>query len=220
MTAQHLIPRVILSVAQSLDGFIADSSSNSALSSEQDLIEVHRLRSKVDAIMVGIGTVLIDDPRLTVHRIEHQSTQPLRVIVDSSLRTPLNARVLKSSADSTDFKTLIAHSARATEERRNDLSKKAMLEQHGEERVDLYQLLCALKARHAVSVLMLEGGGTLISSMLKLDVISEIRLSIVPLILGQGTALAPKLGAHLGNVKKWKLKSSEQLGHSLVLHLV
>lgn len=219
MTAQQLIPHVILSVAQSLDGFIADSSSNSALSSEQDLIEVHRLRASVDAIIVGIGTVLIDDPRLTVHRIENRvedpALQPLRVIVDSTLKTPLSSRVLQGGS-----KTLIAHTARALEPARSSLSKLALLENCGEQEVDLLELLSRLKLKHGVKTLMLEGGGRLISSMLNLNLIAEIRMSISPVILGAGTALAPKLNAQLDSVKRWNLKSSEQLGHCLVLHLV
>ncbi|MGL6298636.1 MAG: 2,5-diamino-6-(ribosylamino)-4(3H)-pyrimidinone 5'-phosphate reductase [Methanobacteriaceae archaeon] len=105
-------PYVILNAAMTLDGKIATKTGSSEISGADDLIRVHKLRAEVDGIMVGIGTVLVDDPRLTVHKIDVNNNEnikdasninPTRVIVDSNLRTPLNFRVLND-----DAKTIIA----------------------------------------------------------------------------------------------------------------
>ena len=95
---------VILNAAMTLDGKIATASGSSNISGEEDLKRVHEIRKECDAIMVGIGTVLADDPRLTVHKIDASpEDNPIRVVVDSRCRTPIAARITNK-----DAKTIIA----------------------------------------------------------------------------------------------------------------
>ena len=97
---EHYVkPYVISNVGMSLDGKLATIENDSRISGDEDLKRVHQIRKSVDGIMVGIGTVLKDDPRLTVHKINSKKEDnPIRIVVDSNLRIPLNARVLNDDA--------------------------------------------------------------------------------------------------------------------------
>ncbi len=95
---------VILNAAMTLDGKIATKTGSSNISGEKDLKRVHELRREVDGIMVGINTVIADNPRLTVHKIDaNPEDNPVRVVVDSKCRTPIAARITNK-----DAKTIIA----------------------------------------------------------------------------------------------------------------
>lgn len=92
-------PYVILNAAMTLDGKIATQTGSSNISGKEDLERVHELRKECDAIMVGIGTVMADDPRLTVHKIDaNPEDNPVRVVVDSKCRTPIDARITNGDA--------------------------------------------------------------------------------------------------------------------------
>ena len=92
-------PYVILNAAMTLDGKIATKTGSSEISGPEDLERVHEIRKKADGIMVGIGTVLADDPRLTVHKIpSSKSDNPIRVVVDNKARTPIDFRILNDTA--------------------------------------------------------------------------------------------------------------------------
>ena len=97
-------PYVILNGAMTLDGKIATKTGNSEISGTEDLLRVHTIRKSVDAIMVGIGTVLTDNPRLTSYRVSsNKADNPIRIVVDNKARTPLNYRIFNDEA-----KTIIA----------------------------------------------------------------------------------------------------------------
>ncbi|MDD3409019.1 MULTISPECIES: 2,5-diamino-6-(ribosylamino)-4(3H)-pyrimidinone 5'-phosphate reductase [Methanobrevibacter] len=174
-------PYVILSAAMTLDGKIATKTGSSEISGEKDLERVHKLRSDMDAIMVGIGTVLVDDPRLTVHKVPaKKEDNPIRVIVDSKARTPLNSRILNA-----DAKTIIAVGNNADPFKINNLSDKVdVLVTNGEKgEVNLMELMDYLK-NIGVNSLMLEGGATLNFSMFNEGLIDEIRVCVAPMIAG------------------------------------
>ncbi len=121
-------PYVILNSAMSLDGKIASKSGDSQISCEEDLDRVHQIRAEVDAVMVGIGTVLTDDPALTVRRVE--GSNPTRVVVDSKARISSEAKVLDDSAP-----TIMTVSKKAKEEERERLrSLEAQVIVAGEEK--------------------------------------------------------------------------------------
>lgn len=172
-------PYVILNAAMTLDGKIATKTGSSEISGEEDLRRVHELRRECDAIMVGINTVLADDPRLTVHRVDaEEGDNPVRVVVDSRARTPLDFRVLNDEAP-----TVIGVSESAPISRVNELRKRAEVVVAGKDRVDLRLLLERL---HEMGVrrLMLEGGSTLNYSMLTEGLVDEVRVCIAPMIAG------------------------------------
>ena len=182
-------PYVILNAAMTLDGKIATQTGSSNISGKEDLERVHELRKECDAIMVGIGTVMADDPRLTVHKIDaNPEDNPVRVVIDSKCRTPIDARITNS-----DAKTIIA----CANEYKHDFMQSDKYETFkkrgvkfffsGDERVDL-SLLMSYLHEEGIDKLMLEGGATLNFSMIKAGLIDEIRICVAPMVVGGANA--------------------------------
>ena len=207
---------MIMNAGMTLDGKIATRTRDAKISGEEDLQRVHRIREHVDAIMVGIGTVLDDDPRLTVHRIQSERKRnPTRVVVDSSARTPLNARVLSREAP-----TIIAVSRAAPEERIEALLERgAEVVVCGDRRVDLRCLMQKLYERGIRSVL-LEGGGTLNFSMLREGLVDEVSVAIAPVLVGGRDAVTLVDGEGFATVAEGvhlRLKKYYPLGKDFIL---
>ena len=180
-----MMPYVILNAAMTLDGKIATHTGSSNISGAEDLKRVHELRKQCDGIMVGIGTVLADDPRLTVHKIDAKKTDnPVRVVVDSRLQTPQDARITNDDASTiiacaNEYKDEIKSS-----EKYNDFRKKGVsIFWSGDKRVDLKSLMMYLH-EEGIEKLMLEGGSTLNFSMIKAGLIDEISICVAPMIAG------------------------------------
>jgi 2,5-diamino-6-(ribosylamino)-4(3H)-pyrimidinone 5'-phosphate reductase len=208
-------PYVILNVAMTLDGKIATKTGSSEISGQEDLIIVHKLRKEMDAIMVGINTVLADDPRLTIHKIPAEKPDnPVRIVVDSRGRTPIDARVLNDEAP-----TIIALSEIANPEKLEILGKKAEVVVCGKERVDL-KILMENLFKKGIKTLMLEGGSTLNYSMLRGGLVNEVRVCIAPMIAGGKDAKTLADGEGVDFMKdavKLNLKKSYKLGKDLIL---
>ncbi len=207
-------PYVILNAGMTLDGKIATKSRDTKISCYEDLIRVHILRSKVDAVMVGINTVLNDDPRLTVHKIKSKK-QPIRIVVDSRARTPLHSRILNNEA-----KTIIATTKLADKSKIKKLEEKgAEVIICGEKKVDLIKLMEILYDK-GIRKLLLEGGGTLNWSMLKHRLIDEVIVAIAPVIVGGKDAVTLVDGEGFDLVEegiKLKLRRYYILGEDLIL---
>ena len=182
-------PYVILNAAMTLDGKIATRTGSSEISGPEDLERVHEIRKEVDAIMVGIGTVLADDPRLTVHKINaRKEDNPIRVVVDNKARTPIDFRILNDDAE-----TVIAVSSICDENnpdcdmeavaRAKEISKKADVFYSSKESVDLVEFMEYLSSK-GIETLMLEGGSTLNFSMIRENLIDEVKICIAPMIVG------------------------------------
>lgn len=177
-------PRVTIHYAQTLDGRIATRTGNSQwVSCEDSLRLAHQLRASHDAVMVGVGTVLADDPSLTVRHVPGRS--PRRVVLDSTLRLPLGANVLADSA----APTLVATTARAPRERleavRATGAEVAVVDQDGDGRVDLGALLRCLHTLGVGSVL-LEGGRSLLTEALRRRLVDRYVVCIAPKVIGAG----------------------------------
>ena len=182
-------PYVILNAAMTLDGKIATATGSSNISGKKDLERVHEIRKECDGIMVGIGTVLADDPRLTVHKIDAKpEDNPVRVVVDSKCRTPADARITNN-----DAKTIIAGANEYKEEfmkseTYNELKKRGVkFFFSGDKRVDLKALMNYLH-EEGIGKLMLEGGATLNFSMIKAGLIDEISICVAPMVVGGADA--------------------------------
>ncbi len=182
-------PYVILNAAMTLDGKIATKTGSSEISGPEDLERVHEIRKNADGIMVGIGTVLADDPRLTVHKIpSSKSDNPIRVVVDNKARTPIDFRILNDDAD-----TIIAVGSICDENNPNSdedavsrakaISQKADVFYSSKTPVDLVEFMDYLYSK-GIKTLMLEGGATLNFSMIRENLIDEVRICIAPMIAG------------------------------------
>ncbi len=198
-------PFVLLKAAMSLDGKLAAAGGESRwITGEEARREVHRLRSRVDAIMVGIGTVLRDDPRLTarpgerragrrpgVERRPLAARQPLRVILDSTLRIPLRAKVLaRPTKDRAGrharLNTLIATTSRASKrglERLRSLGVPVVVLPVQSGRPSLRACLTRL-GRMGITSVMIEGGGELNAAALRGGLVNRVRFYVAPLLLG------------------------------------
>lgn len=181
-------PYVILKAGMTLDGQLATATGESRwITSAVSRREVHHLRRGVDAVLVGAGTVLADDPSLMARRgprLDKLTTrQPLRIVVDSRLRTPFKAQVL---AQQDKAKTIIATTAAASAARRSVLQKKGieiLTLPALQSRVSLPALLKQL-GRRGVMSLLVEGGSEVNAAMLKAKLVDHIRLYMAPLLLG------------------------------------
>jgi 5-amino-6-(5-phosphoribosylamino)uracil reductase/diaminohydroxyphosphoribosylaminopyrimidine deaminase/5-amino-6-(5-phosphoribosylamino)uracil reductase len=186
-------PFVTLSYAQTLDGRLATSTGSSQwISAPESLRFSHELRAEHDAIMVGVGTVCKDDPRLTVRLAAGRD--PLRVVVDSTLRTPLTAAVLAKGAAPG---TLLAVTSRAPADKSDEVralgATVLCLPTDTDGRVDLVTLLAALHDRCVGSVLV-EGGAGMITALLQAQLVDRLVVCVAPKILGAGVEAVGDLG--------------------------
>lgn len=187
------VPFVTAKFAMSLDGKIAASSGDSKwISSEPSRNYSHSLRNQHDAIMAGINTVLKDDPRLTVRcgngRGGTSHKQPVRVIVDSYARTPLNAQVLNESGQ-----TIVAIGSEVSSRRKQHLREMGahLLELpvvNGF--IDLKQLITELGKKNITSI-MVEGGGSVLGSLFDQHLVDKVVAFIAPVIIGGESAKSP-----------------------------
>jgi diaminohydroxyphosphoribosylaminopyrimidine deaminase/5-amino-6-(5-phosphoribosylamino)uracil reductase len=180
------IPFVTLKWAQTLDGRIATAKGSSRwISSPESQKLAHQLRVVNDAILVGVSTVVKDNPELTTRLVKGRN--PLRIILDSALRIPLDAKVLQNQAEA---KTLVVATTRAAKARLAALQKMGIevlfTPPDKQGRVDLTRLLKALGERDITSLLV-EGGGEVITSFLRLNLADRLLVIVAPKILGKGT---------------------------------
>ncbi|HKY72531.1 MAG TPA: bifunctional diaminohydroxyphosphoribosylaminopyrimidine deaminase/5-amino-6-(5-phosphoribosylamino)uracil reductase RibD [Nitrospira sp.] len=181
-------PYVILKAGMTLDGQIATSSGEAKwITNQPSRREAHRLRSEVDAVLVGVGTVLSDDPSLTA-RVGAQlkrlaEKQPLRVVVDSRLRTPLTAKVLRTldGAGTLIATTDLAPTARRIALQRRGVEVITLPRLQG--RVSLPALLRELGKR-GIASLLVEGGAEINAAMLRGRLVHQVRLYVAPVFLG------------------------------------
>ncbi len=212
-------PFVFINSAMSADGKISTIEKKQVkISGPEDFKRVDELKASADAIMVGVETVIADDPKLTIKSDELKNMRlkqalpenPLRVVVDSNARTPTNATVVGPN-------TLIALSKSAPQNKLDELARKVHVIIVGEKRVDLKELLSNLK-RRGVRRLMVEGGGTLNFSLLNLGLVDEIYTYISNIVIGG--ANAPTLADGEGLVHdfvKLELLDVNTLGRGLLV---
>lgn len=237
------MPRVILSAAVSVDGKISLAGGRrgprsrarapARLSSESDVSRVHRLRAKCDAILVGLNTVLSDDPLLTVRHTRagrkrggdddaaaaDASSQPVRVVLDSMARTPPASKVV---ATIPEIRTIIAVSGAAPERRILALRRTgAEVVTVGRKAVDVRRLLIRL-AKDGIRSVLVEGGGTTNWEFLRRNLVDEIIVAVSPYVLGGGLHGAVSLveGPGFPSVSgspKLSLRSARRLGDHVIL---
>lgn len=173
---------ITLSYAQSIDGSIAANiGARTAISGDQSNIVTHRLRAMHAAILVGVGTVLVDDPQLTVRHVSGQHPRP--VIIDSQLRTPVHAQLLQRR----DASPLIVATQQASLKREQRLREAgASVLRIGAEDAELVDLKLLFERfrRLGIATVMVEGGASIIASILRAELADQLLVTIAPRFLG------------------------------------
>ena len=203
-------PFVTIKAAQSLDGKIATASGESRwITGPAARQWVHRLRAESDAILVGVETVLKDDPRLTV-RSMHSRSAPVKIILDSSLRTPPASRLFSSGSPVWIAATSAASAQRERLLRRAGAEILRLPDRAG--RVDLGALLKEL-ARREISRLLIEGGGEVIASALQAKAVDRVIWMVAPKIIGGRDSVPVVGGKGVASLKKAILLENVAVQH-------
>lgn len=205
--------RVTLKLATSLDARIALADGTSQwITSSESRARGHELRAAHDATLVGIGTVLADDPLLTARTVPLPKKQPVRIVADSSGRTPVGSRLVQSVSSG---RVVVATNGQPQD----------FLSRNGVEvwrcgngvRMDVKDLL-RRAAAEGISSLLIEGGGTLAASFVRAGLVDEIAWFVAPILIG-GDGL-PALGGlglqTLSDATRWKPVATERIGDDVL----
>lgn len=205
-------PYVIINCASSIDGKIAlPGKLPLKISNEEDMARVHKMRNECDAVLVGIETVLADNPKLTVkEKYVDKVKQPLRIVLDTHLRTPENAEVMKPYA-----KTLIVTAEKEEEKGNVEIIKC------GNGRIDIKKLMEILYER-GIKKLMVEGGGTVIWEFLKNNLVDEMNVFFSPIVIGgNAPSIADGDGAKKEDeIIKMRIEKIEKIGDGYLVKLI
>jgi diaminohydroxyphosphoribosylaminopyrimidine deaminase/5-amino-6-(5-phosphoribosylamino)uracil reductase len=217
--AKHIgtgLPFVVLKMAASLDGKVAARDGSSRwITGEEARRDAHRLRAGSDAVVVGIGTVLADDPSLTVRLDGYRGRQPLRVVVDGRGRLPASAAVLDGTAPALIATSSAPAETRAAWERRG--AEVVVLDRDPDRGVPLGGLMVALGKRE-VQTVVVEGGSSLAWSAVQDGVADRLVLYLAPKLVG-GLAAPGVLGgegvATIADALPMSIRSIERIGEDL-----
>jgi diaminohydroxyphosphoribosylaminopyrimidine deaminase / 5-amino-6-(5-phosphoribosylamino)uracil reductase len=206
-------PFVTLKVASTLDGRVATLAGDSRwVSGPEARAWVHRLRDRVDAVLVGRGTAQADDPRLTTRLPGGGGRDPLRVVLDTDLQLPATLRLFRQRSAA---RTLVVHAAR----RERDLGPRVdqLRCARGPGGLDLHDVLSRLAARGVVHLLV-EGGGKVAASCLAAGVVDRLALVLAPRVLGAGLTWSGATGpARMSGALRVRDLTVERLGDDLLL---
>ncbi|MEM7628682.1 MAG: bifunctional diaminohydroxyphosphoribosylaminopyrimidine deaminase/5-amino-6-(5-phosphoribosylamino)uracil reductase RibD [Planctomycetota bacterium] len=209
------LPWVIAKWAQTLDGRIATRAGQSQwISGAAARRRVHRLRARVDAVLVGGGTVLGDDPALTARGVGRVRRVARRVVLDSGLRTPTDARLLEPGGPGvTIFTTDGADAGRRAGLERAGAQVVALPSVDG--RVDVRAALAWLARERGVATVLVESGPTLLGSLVEHDLIDQALVHTAPMLLGDDRALASaggRVAPSLSDARQYRIVRTGRVG--------
>ena len=209
-------PHVIFSAAITLDGKLATRTGDSKLSSRADKNRVHKLRSKVDAILIGKNTAKLDDPLLSVHGVKKKN--PIRVILDSNATIHTDSRIIRTSSK---IPTIIVVGQEAPKKNLRRLEKfPIQIMVCGKHRINIKKLLVILR-KQGIKKILVEGGGETNWSFVKENLTDEIIITITPYLVGGVTAITLVDGdgfLTIAKSVKLKLKGIKKMKNEIILH--
>lgn len=206
-------PHVTLKIATSMDGRIALSNGVSQwITGSESRARVHQMRAAHDAVLVGVGTVLADDPLLTARTVPPPARQPVRIVADSGLRTPAHARLLTSQGLG---KVVLASASPVSGYAADDVSDAPEIWSvpGADGRVSPGLLLdrCAVSG---LSRIFLEGGGQLAASFIQAGLVDTIEWFRAPILIGgDGLPAVAALGlSAMSDAPRWRTAATERIG--------
>ena len=195
-------PFVILKAAISLDGKLATASGQSRwITGIQSRQMSHQLRQEVDAILIGKGTVLADDPLLTVRLPEVKAKNPIKVVVDSTLEIPLEAKIFSAQSPASTIVATLRHAPREKIKQLEERGIRVLILPEKDQRVDLAELMQIL-AQEEVASIMIEGGAEINATALQLGIVDKVIFFIAPIIIGGKSAPGVLGGTGFPDLKK------------------
>tara|TARA_B100000686_G_scaffold341515_1_gene419012 strand:+ start:1008 stop:1649 length:642 start_codon:yes stop_codon:yes gene_type:complete len=204
-------PKIILNCAASADGKIAlPNRRKLKISNEKDFERLHDLRNNCDAILVGIGTILEDNPALTISLGKKTGKNPTRVVLDTNFRTPKNAKVVDTNA-----KTIIAIGEKTIVKNKTN----AEIIKCGVDEINIEKLLDELGKR-GIETILVEGGETVMWSFLEKEIFDEFNVFISSMIIGGKNTPTIAGGKGISNNSippKLRLVSLEKIGNGVLL---
>ncbi len=217
-------PEVIINVASSLDGAIASDEGALILSTTEDFVRVHDLRNSVDAILVGVNTIIKDNPLLSVRYVQPKEHAPFRVVLDTQCRIPLTSKVL---LDQEKFPSIIVTSEETPkdiqDEIRNCGSKVITVKMEKNKRfLDLEDVLRELKNQFNINRVLVEGGSTIITQFLDNKLVDIMHIFYAPVFVGVKNAklLFEKEVIHnIGNAINCEIRGVEKLHEGYLVTL-
>lgn len=207
-------PFVIIKVAMSADGRIATKTGDSKyITSKEARAYVHQLRTEVDAVMVGLNTVLRDNPELTPRLVKGKDS--MKIVVDSTLKIPKNSNLMKNPA-----KLIVATTSKASKNAVKKLQQKGVtiiMTKSKNGMVDLQDLVKQL-GRHEITSVMIEGGSELNSTAIKAGVVDKIFIFTAPKIIGNGLGAIGNLGINkIDNAINLKNSVAKKIGNDILI---
>ncbi len=212
-------PFVISKFAMTLDGKIATHNGHSKwITSEEARLQVHKLRHEVDGILVGVGTVLADNPSLTTRLPHREGKNPIRIILDSELKTPLNANVLNT----TEAQTIIVSAKEVDAQKVKQLTEKGvkiLAVARNEQGLDLNEMLDELY-KMGITDLLVEGGAEINASFLRAGLLNKVLVYLAPKLLGGHRSKTPFAGVDIDSIDEalqLEFDSIEQIGSDICI---
>ena len=209
-------PYVILSAAISLDGKIATKTGNSKLSSIEDFVRLHKLRSKVDGILIGKNTVIQDNPLLTVRHTRGKN--PVRIILDSKGIISTKSKILQTSDKIPTIIVVSKQIPKINLQKLNKFPVEVIIT--GKKSVNIKSLLTKLYEKK-IRTILVEGGGTVNWGFIKQNLFDELIITISPFLIGGNNAISLVQGLGFDKISKspnLRLKSVKRLKNYLVLN--
>ena len=209
-------PYVILSAAMTLDGKIGKNATKIKLSSKKEKIRVHRLRAKVDGILIGKNTLDADNPTLSVRYTRGKN--PVRILLDSRGTIKSSSKIIQSC---NKIPTIVATTSLISKKNLLRLEKFPLeVIKCGKTSVDILRLLKILHKKR-IKKILLEGGGTINWSFLKRGLVDELIITIAPYILGGSDSVTLVEGSGFKSIfsmKKLKLRKIQKIGNEIVAY--
>ena len=217
-------PEIIINVASSLDGMIATKKGPLPLSSEEDWVRVHKLRNSVDAILVGVNTILKDNPLLTVRHVKPKPNSPFRVVLDTSCKVPLDSKILQNQDSN---QTIIVTSDDAKENKKEKLLSMGVKivevsKNTNQKLLLLSEVLDQLNSDFDIKRILVEGGSKVITEFIENGFMDKMYVFFAPVYVGEKEGIplfSTETAMKLNDSMKFILENMTKIDEGILIEL-